>query len=202
MVPVLGREVEEGEQSFPVLGQAGDCLVVLGAVLIGEHIDGRLGCRAGRRTVNFTKVCLHVDLDREGYFVQHVGGLVNPTPLVPGTRKDLLDGLPEAERAVADRQVGRDLEPTLLDVDEEFAPALCALPHSGLETDQFLLALRGRTDQHEDAFGGRFHRSEEHTSELQSQSNLVCRLLLEKKKKNIKHDFFYIKKKKLTLIYK
>src|SRR2546430_7164772 len=30
------------------------------------------------------------------------------------------------------------------------------------------------------------HRSEEHTSELQSQSNLVCRLLLEKKKKIIK----------------
>src|SRR2546430_3664496 len=30
-------------------------------------------------------------------------------------------------------------------------------------------------------------RSEEHTSELQSQSNLVCRLLLEKKKKNISH---------------
>src|SRR2546430_6812167 len=29
-------------------------------------------------------------------------------------------------------------------------------------------------------------RSEEHTSELQSQSNLVCRLLLEKKKKQIK----------------
>src|SRR2546430_8777958 len=29
-------------------------------------------------------------------------------------------------------------------------------------------------------------RSEEHTSELQSQSNLVCRLLLEKKKKNSK----------------
>src|SRR2546430_7558523 len=28
-------------------------------------------------------------------------------------------------------------------------------------------------------------RSEEHTSELQSQSNLVCRLLLEKKKKAI-----------------
>src|SRR2546430_2863108 len=28
------------------------------------------------------------------------------------------------------------------------------------------------------------YRSEEHTSELQSQSNLVCRLLLEKKKKS------------------
>src|SRR2546430_7776976 len=31
-------------------------------------------------------------------------------------------------------------------------------------------------------------RSEEHTSELQSQSNLVCRLLLEKKKKKKKID--------------
>src|SRR2546427_8407776 len=30
---------------------------------------------------------------------------------------------------------------------------------------------------------GYLARSEEHTSELQSQSNLVCRLLLEKKKK-------------------
>src|SRR2546430_17137383 len=31
-------------------------------------------------------------------------------------------------------------------------------------------------------------RSEEHTSELQSQSNLVCRLLLEKKKKHKKKN--------------
>src|SRR5256885_12292820 len=31
--------------------------------------------------------------------------------------------------------------------------------------------------------GGRLRRSEEHTSELQSPCNLVCRLLLEKKKK-------------------
>src|SRR5256885_5796917 len=32
------------------------------------------------------------------------------------------------------------------------------------------------------------HRSEEHTSELQSPCNLVCRLLLEKKKKKIKYS--------------
>src|SRR2546427_6650982 len=38
-------------------------------------------------------------------------------------------------------------------------------------------ALDGRQDER--------LRSEEHTSELQSQSNLVCRLLLEKKKKKI-----------------
>src|SRR5256886_7511780 len=35
------------------------------------------------------------------------------------------------------------------------------------------------------AYTGELTRSEEHTSELQSQSNLVCRLLLEKKKKHI-----------------
>src|SRR5690349_23479957 len=35
--------------------------------------------------------------------------------------------------------------------------------------------------------GGR-HRSEEHTSELQSRRDLVCRLLLEKKKYNTKHS--------------
>src|SRR6267143_4583571 len=40
-------------------------------------------------------------------------------------------------------------------------------------------------------------RSEEHTSELQSQFHLVCRLLLEKKKKNI--NIVEKKKKKKTI---
>src|SRR3989475_5289337 len=35
-------------------------------------------------------------------------------------------------------------------------------------------------------------RSEEHTSELQSQSNLVCRLLLEKKKKKEDHGLMHL----------
>src|SRR2546428_1399923 len=35
------------------------------------------------------------------------------------------------------------------------------------------------------AVAGDDHRSEEHTSELQSRSDLVCRLLLEKKKQTI-----------------
>src|SRR3712207_6996597 len=34
----------------------------------------------------------------------------------------------------------------------------------------------------QDVLAGRGHRSEEHTSELQSRQYLVCRLLLEKKK--------------------
>src|SRR2546430_10514864 len=48
---------------------------------------------------------------------------------------------------------------------------------------------RRRTWRRGDAAAGaiqaRINRSEEHTSELQSQSNLVCRLLLEKKKKTL-----------------
>src|SRR6266581_6522415 len=40
-------------------------------------------------------------------------------------------------------------------------------------------------------------RSEEHTSELQSPVHIVCRLLLEKKKKNIKQYFNKKKKKKI-----
>src|SRR2546427_8130553 len=40
-----------------------------------------------------------------------------------------------------------------------------------------------RAAARQDAQIGAGRRSEEHTSELQSQSNLVCRLLLEKKKK-------------------
>src|SRR6266567_8052015 len=43
--------------------------------------------------------------------------------------------------------------------------------------------------------GGHSPRSEEHTSELQSQSNLVCRLLLEKKKKKKKINFTSKKRK-------
>src|SRR2546427_6443659 len=44
------------------------------------------------------------------------------------------------------------------------------------------MATAEEADQAIAQFNGK-DRSEEHTSELQSQSNLVCRLLLEKKKK-------------------
>src|SRR6266496_6142547 len=41
-------------------------------------------------------------------------------------------------------------------------------------------------------------RSEEHTSELQSRRDLVCRLLLEKKNKNLKHKITTQKKNNET----
>ena len=46
---------------------------------------------------------------------------------------------------------------------------------------QHALAFAMYVDDNEDYYPA--YRSEEHTSELQSRTNLVCRLLLEKKKK-------------------
>src|SRR5438270_7795687 len=55
------------------------------------------------------------------------------------------------------------------------APAMAPLPPKRAGTPPTLPATRPRSLLRSLA------RSEEHTSELQSQSNLVCRLLLEKK---------------------
>src|SRR2546430_3938535 len=44
-------------------------------------------------------------------------------------------------------------------------------------------------------------RSEEHTSELQSQSNLVCRLLLEKKKKSRRDEVPDIRQESYPRVY-
>src|SRR2546430_3527321 len=48
----------------------------------------------------------------------------------------------------------------------------------------YIKQLHQALTEHQDTVDA-VNRSEEHTSELQSQSNLVCRLLLEKKKKKI-----------------
>src|SRR2546430_11624488 len=62
------------------------------------------------------------------------------------------------------------------------------LPRGGAEGDSDRLRDRARIRGRSRAGRGRDRherRSEEHTSELQSQSNLVCRLLLEKKQTEI-----------------
>src|SRR2546430_1222281 len=85
-------------------------------------------------------------------------------------RRDMLD--PPAEVAVYELTAsGRALEPVLLELGRwgSQQPMTSA---GELSVSALLIALETVFDP----------RSEEHTSELQSQSNLVCRLLLEKKK--------------------
>src|SRR3712207_8369108 len=68
---------------------------------------------------------------------------------------------------------------------------MLAVEHSGVEPDIITTAksmggglpIAGVTGKAE--IMDSVHRSEEHTSELQSRQYLVCRLLLEKKKKEI-----------------
>src|SRR2546430_8756490 len=69
----------------------------------------------------------------------------------------------------------------------------CSLRHAHFGDDLVIAQCGGEHSIEE--FGRRDDpfarvRSEEHTSELQSQSNLVCRLLLEKKKK--KNTYIYV----------
>src|SRR2546430_12175832 len=68
-------------------------------------------------------------------------------------------------------------------------PRSTLFPYTTLFRSPFVARERARTpERHAPRYPHRFGcdraatRSEEHTSELQSQSNLVCRLLLEKKK--------------------
>src|SRR5438270_10730737 len=63
-------------------------------------------------------------------------------------------------------------------------PRSTLFPYTTLFRSVVEAQFRSRSHQGLDQFLGaaKAFRSEEHTSELQSQSNLVCRLLLEKKK--------------------
>src|SRR2546427_8330507 len=73
------------------------------------------------------------------------------------------------------------------DLVDEVAIAESAVVDCEVKRGKVRFAEDHRYERRYQIFDERKHdgaeRSEEHTSELQSQSNLVCRLLLEKKKK-------------------
>src|SRR2546430_12670623 len=71
---------------------------------------------------------------------------------------------------------------TLFPYTTLFRSGLALVEQRPIPSQRPLIDVVGQLDQLGQAEGGEERRSEEHTSELQSQSNLVCRLLLEKKK--------------------
>src|SRR2546427_6795919 len=68
---------------------------------------------------------------------------------------------------------------------DEIAKHLAEADHTIKDKQDLLETLHRERENVHHEMDRVYQRSEEHTSELQSQSNLVCRLLLEKK--NLKH---------------
>src|SRR5690606_40309335 len=105
--------------------------------------------------------------------------LVSPPPTTVVCALSLHDALPISAHAEADVQIGGG------EVAQSLPGGGAALAFLGRP----LLEAAGLELLGQDLVQveGREVRSEEHTSELQSRENLVCRLLLEKKKRTEKH---------------
>ena len=107
--------------------------------------------------MDLAQVGLHRGLHGFRDLIEHVAGLVQPAALVSRAGIELVERLPEAKGAVADRNFGRDGKAAALHLDQEFAPALGALPDTDLEPDEFLPALGRRANQHQHALGMLLH---------------------------------------------
>src|SRR5207249_12040007 len=105
------------------------------------------------------------EADKEGFLSVHIIALINPATLPGSTRI-----------AISLSRMTRPNWPSVMQItgrpEAKYSPSLLGKEVSPNPR------LRGRTS------ASAVSRSEEHTSELQSRFDLVCRLLLEKKKKN------------------
>src|SRR5256886_8661564 len=132
-----------------------------------------------------------------------IGSIPRPPELVEAMRQlasgristDMLRPLYEQATRDTIQRFEATGSPVITD-GEQSKPSFVSYPIHGLETlapDGVTIAFAdGHVRQLPRLTAGPFRyrtRSEEHTSELQSQSNLVCRLLLEKKKNTIRYAF-------------
>src|SRR5437868_11406092 len=80
-------------------------------------------------------------------------------------------------------------------------PRSTLFPYTTLFRSDLVERLRGSEAPLPDLHGDQVaERSEEHTSELQSRFDLVCRLLLEKKKQKVSRHYNHKKVEKSTII--
>src|SRR5438093_3051022 len=124
---------------------------------------GRMGRAAVRAVAAAPDMTLAAALGRERGVGQDAGTVAGTAPLGVTLTAELADIL--------------DAKP---DVLIEFSPGAAAAEHARVAIPAGVRPVIGATGI------GQQDRSEEHTSELQSLTNLVCRLLLEKKKQKKK----------------
>src|SRR2546427_7565444 len=106
--------------------------------------------------------------------VVNLGGLGDIVKVKDGYARNFLIPTGAARRATASAKA--EFEAKRVELEKQAAEKLAAAQQLGEKLNGVNVKLTQKA--------GVDGRSEEHTSELQSQSNLVCRLLLEKKKNN------------------
>src|SRR5438477_3505422 len=155
---------------------------------MAAHLEGNPAARA---VVNFTPLLIEQieELARRVAEHLHNGSPLpdpvlallgpDPVPTEPAARLELLRTCLRAQRQQMIERFGPYLELATI------AETLATPERVAYASDQFIHDL---AVWYHLAWLGESVRSEEHTSELQSHVNLVCRLLLEKKKKNKKDN--------------
>src|SRR5215468_3707229 len=141
MLPVLGREVVEAQQRVAILDQALDCLVVFDAPGLDEGVEGGKRILLGLGHPDFLQRALGFRLLAVWQFVEDIGSFVHPAALATRLGPDLFHRLPESERAIGDRELGANRQPTPLQIEEQFPPRLRTLAHTVGEADKLLPAL-------------------------------------------------------------
>src|SRR5260370_28204901 len=104
---MLGGEIEESNQTFPLSSKRLDRLWVLGLILRLETRACGLAVGATLGVHHLVQRALGARLQPLGQLVEHVAELVTPAALLAGFGPDLTRRRPESQRAVAHRHQGR-----------------------------------------------------------------------------------------------
>ena len=84
-------------------------------------------------------------------FVEDVGGFVHPAALAARLGPDLFHRMPESERAIGDRELGANRQPTPLQIEEQFPPRVRTFAYTVAEADKLLPALGCGSDDDQQA---------------------------------------------------
>ena len=95
--PVLGRKVVKSEQPFLVFFQALGRFWILRSVTLDELLVSCQSRFAGRRQVHFMDQLLSLALNTFGHFIEDIGRLMHPAPLLGYWAIFFLQGDPESK---------------------------------------------------------------------------------------------------------